>query len=153
MIKKLLATALLVLAISGSALPADKYENTDKATAQFKRWEVGIIGAFIFEGHDNDILEDDFPGIGLRAGYRMNENWSGVIEILSIMNADVDLPAVSEVDIIDYIVGVNYDFHLEKLFFTPYISLGLGYRTINDLADRDSPAQDRRRNRRDRFHG
>ena len=137
MIKKILAILLLILAIASSAFPADKVKTDFRLTAPSKTWEIGILGVVNFEGYDGDVLDDNSPGLGLRAGYRINENWSGIIEILSIMNTDVDLPALSNVDIFDYIVGVNYDINLGETYFSPFISLGFGYRTIKDLDGRD----------------
>jgi hypothetical protein len=117
--------SLIVLLVIGNAAFAE-------ADSVAKPWEFGVSAAALFEGASGDGLDNDFPGVGLRAGYHFTEKWSLVGEILYT----TPNYGTQNVDVVDYIGSVGYDFSPIKSV-TPYTSFGLGYRTISDVSGRD----------------
>jgi opacity protein-like surface antigen len=125
MFKKLSLAALLAI---GTLTHAE-------SNSMSKEWEAGLLGVGISEGSNGDRLGNGY-GLGARLGYHLNQNVSLVGEIL-YSNPDYEFAHGDEnVDVVDYIAGVNYDFHLNSTFI-PFVSLGLGYRTVSDVDGRD----------------
>ncbi|MEJ2499403.1 MAG: outer membrane beta-barrel protein [Sulfurovaceae bacterium] len=97
-----------------------------------KHFTIGISGVGIFEGYNGDGVDSDFPGFGLRGGYYMTEKLSFVGEILYTRPKY----NTQKVDVVDYIGSINYDFGTIDPAVL-FVSSGFGYRTINDVADRN----------------
>ncbi|MBN2721597.1 MAG: hypothetical protein JXQ77_02115, partial [Campylobacterales bacterium] len=76
----------------------------DSDTIQ-KPWQVGVFGIATFENTSNNLLSNDFPGVGVHVGYHFAQNWSAVGEIL------YTTPDYSskKVDVVDYIGSMNYN--------------------------------------------
>jgi len=130
MLNKILATSLIASTLLGSAMLADE---TTTAAFQSKTWEVGLEGVLLVDGVNGGSIGNGL-GLGLRAGYRFADKWSAVLEILGTRS---DVENQDNSNMMDYIAGVNYDFYPDKSF-TPYVDLGLGYRTHSDFSSMDS---------------
>ncbi|MDD5406651.1 MAG: outer membrane beta-barrel protein [Sulfurovaceae bacterium] len=122
MLKKISLVTLLVM--SGAVY--------GQADAIAKPWEVGLSGVAIFEGGSGDALDNYFPGAGLRVGYHFTDKWSAIGEVL-YTNPDY---GSQKVNVVDYIGSVGYDFSPINSVI-PFADLGLGYRTISDVSNRD----------------
>jgi len=127
MLKKLLVTSLVASSLLGSAALAN---DTKAPSIASDAWEIGLEGVLLIDGANGGNI-DNGGGLGLRAGYRFANNWSAVLEILA---ANSKVEGQSSIDTVDYIAGINYDIY-EKDSWTPYLSLGLGYRTYENLID------------------
>ena len=129
-----LASALLAALVGSSAFAESDMNST--STFMSKSAEIGILGVGLFEGSDDPLQST--MGFGLRAGYRFAPNWSAVAEVMATPNADYDSAVPTEVDVMDYIAGINYDVLPDNDFVTPFVSLGVGYRTVSDVDNRDT---------------
>ncbi len=132
MIKKVIA----MLFIASSLVYASEVSSEESLNSfQSKNWDVGVFAGLIFEGDDGDYLEDASGGMGLHIGYRYSDSWSVIFEVSRLTD---EADNYGDLVIVDYVIGTTYDWFADDDFFTPYLAIALGYRTISEIDDRDA---------------
>jgi len=144
MMKSLIPAFIFLLLFStySAAATVQKVDDTilyeDNITFSQKTWEFGLAAAMIFEGHENDYLQDEIFGVGFHIGYRFADHWLVIFDF-DYMNDSVTYKGLpTTVSIRDHILGVAYDFRPYNTRWTPYLTLGYDYRMISTVPDRDN---------------